>query len=61
MQIIDYILWSINRLYEKGEERYYNFIKEKISLIQDIFDIDKYPNNYYTEKNPLTIKKMSPL
>lgn len=61
LQLIDYVLWAVNRFYEKGEERYYQFIKEKISLIQDIFDFKMYPKNYYSDKNPLDIKKMSPL
>ena len=40
-----------------GDFRYYNYIKEKIALIHDIFDFVKYPKNYYTPKNPLEAKK----
>lgn len=54
-------MWSVNRVYEKGDMRYYNFVKNKIVLVQDIFDTSKYPNNYYTAKNPLDINKISPL
>lgn len=61
LQVIDYLLWSVNRVYEKGDMRYYNFVKDKIALVQDIFDTSKYPNNYYTAKNPLDINKISPL
>src|SRR3989339_541376 len=28
-----------------------NNIKNKISLVLDIYDFDKYPKNYYTKKN----------
>ncbi len=61
LQVIDYLLWSLNRTYEKKDMRYYNFIKDKVILIQDIFDTAKYPNNYYNSKNPFDINKISPL
>ena len=54
---VDYVLWTIQRAYEKGEFRYYNYLKDKISLVIDIFDKDKYPDNYYTQKNLLEAKK----
>ena len=44
-----------------GDFRYYNYIKEKIALIHDIFDFVKYPKNYYTPKNPLEAKKIDPV
>lgn len=58
---VDYVLWTIQRAYEKGEFRYYNFLKDKISLVIDIFDKDKYPKNYYTQKNLLEEKKIDPV
>ncbi|OHD13348.1 MAG: hypothetical protein A2086_14660 [Spirochaetes bacterium GWD1_27_9] len=61
LQVIDYVIWTINRVYEKNDLRYYNFIKNKIKLIYDIMDTKKYPHNYYSEKNPLDINKISPL
>lgn len=57
---VDYVLWSIQRAYEKGEFRYYNYLKDKISLIIDIFDTKKYPKNYYSQKNLLEAKKNRP-
>ena len=57
LQACDYVLWTIQRAYEKGEFRYYNFIKDKIKLVHDIFDFEKYPKNYYTPKNILEAKK----
>ena len=44
-----------------GTIRYYNYIKEKIALVHDIFDFVKYPKNYYTPKNPLEAKKIDPV
>ena len=58
---VDYVLWTIQRAYEKGEFRYYNYLKDKISLIIDIFDTKKYPKNYYSQKNLLEAKKIDPV
>ena len=60
LQVADYALWAVQRAYEMGEFRYYNFIKERISLVQDIFDTANYPKTYYTPKNPLSQEKISP-
>lgn len=60
LQVADYVLWSVQRAFELGEFRYYNFIKERISLIWDIYDTTNYPKNYYSPKNPLSPEKMSP-
>ena len=49
---------GVSRIY-KGEMRYFN-LSEKYSLIVDIFDTEKYPKNYYTDKNGFD-KKISPL
>ncbi len=60
LQVVDYVLWTVNRVFEKGDFRYYRFLLEKISLVQDIFDFERYPNTYYTSKNPLQPEKKSP-
>jgi hypothetical protein len=56
LNLADYFCWAIQRVFEKGETRYYDFIKEKISLIVDLYDIAKNEENknYYTPKSPLT-------
>ena len=45
--------------------RYYNFLKEQIKVVIDLYDTDNYKGwkNYYDNgKNPLTAKnKISPL
>lgn len=63
LTVADYLCWSIQRVFERGETRYYNFMKDKISLIIDIYDTSKYAGNknYYNEKNLLTAQnKLSP-
>ncbi len=61
LQIIDYMNWAIYRVFTKGEMRYYNFVKDKVSFIWDIYDTTKYPKNFYSRTNDLDIKKISPL
>jgi len=61
LQIIDYMNWAVQRAFIKKEMRYYEFVKEKISLIVDVYDFDKYPKNYYNKRNSFDINKISPL
>jgi hypothetical protein len=64
LNIADYFCWAIQRIFERGEMRFYEFLLEKISLVIDLYDISKWENskNYYTPKNPLTAQnKISPL
>lgn len=58
---VDYVLWAVQRAYEKFEFDYYDCLKDKISLIIDIFDTRKYPKNYYSKTNPLEAKKIDPV
>jgi hypothetical protein len=54
----------VQRVFEKGETRYYNLVKEKISLVIDLYDdvnVVDWKNHYDNKKNPLTAKnKISP-
>lgn len=63
LQIADYMNWAVQRLFIKGEDRYYKFIEEKVSLVWDIYDIDNYKNgkNVYNKKNTLEFNKISPI
>jgi hypothetical protein len=65
LNLADYFCWTIQRVFERGEIRYYNFLKDQIKLVIDLYDTDKYSNwkNYYdNKKNPLTAEnKISPL
>ena len=63
LNVADYMCWAVQRVFERGEMRYYDFTQEKISLIIDIYDTEKYSGNknYYNERNKLTIQnKLSP-
>jgi len=56
LNLTDYFCWAIQRVFEKGELRYYDYISNKISLVVDLYDFEKYKGskNYYSEKNKLT-------
>ncbi len=63
LNIADYFCWSVQRVFERGEMRYYNYICDKISLILDLYDKENWSDsgNYYKNNKPLTIKnKLSP-
>ncbi|MCE1199839.1 MAG: hypothetical protein LWW85_12780 [Marinilabiliales bacterium] len=65
LNVADYFCWAIQRVFERGETRFYDFLKEKISLVIDLHDKEKYNKfkNYYGPKNPLTAanKKSPPM
>ncbi|MGH7454244.1 MAG: hypothetical protein ACRENG_23015, partial [bacterium] len=61
LQITDYMNWALQRVFTIGEMRYFNFVKEKVKLVWDVYDLAKYPKNYYHSGNPLDSKKISPL
>ena len=57
----DYVLFA--DLFERGETRHYDFVREHISLVVDLYDAEKYTGsrNYYTPKRPLTAEnKLGP-
>lgn len=61
LQLIDYMNWAVYRVFTKGEMRYLNFVRDKVDLIWDIYDEEKFPLNRYHKDNPLEYKKISPL
>ena len=60
----DYLNWSVQRVFELGETRFYDYLKDKIRLVVDLYDQANYAEsrNYYDSKrHPLTAKnKLSP-
>ena len=63
LNISDYFCWAVQNVFEKGEVRFYNYLKEKISMVIDLYDSEKYEGwkNYYGPKNPLIAQnKISP-
>ncbi|MEX2382836.1 MAG: hypothetical protein WD490_10660 [Opitutales bacterium] len=55
--IPDYLNWAVQRVFEKGETRFYTYLLDKIRLVVDLYDFESYTGskNYYDHKrNPLT-------
>jgi hypothetical protein len=63
LNVADYYCWALQRVFERGEMRYYHFLQDKIPVIMDLYDQEKHEGwkNYYSPKNPLTAEnKISP-
>lgn len=56
--VADYLCWAVQRVFERGDLRSYDFIADKISVIIDIYDRDNYKKgkNYYDRERHLTAK-----
>lgn len=57
LNVADYLGWAVQRVFEKGETRFYDYLREKIRLVVDLYDSQKYTGNrnYYDhQRNPLT-------
>ena len=56
LAVPDYLGWAVQRIFEKGQVRHYDYLQEKIRLVVDLYDSEKYAGNrnYYNAKNPLT-------
>ncbi|NQY79034.1 MAG: DUF3800 domain-containing protein [Candidatus Caenarcaniphilales bacterium] len=59
LQIVDYCLWTLSRLYERKEEQFFELVRNKFSLIQDMDDTRKADYGvYYTKGNPIYLNKI---
>jgi hypothetical protein len=59
LQVIDYLLWALQRMYEKLEKRYFESVQDKFELIIDLEDKRTKPYGvYYDKRNPLTLDKI---
>lgn len=56
LTVSDYLCWAVQRVFEKGETRYYDYLIDKVRLVVDLYDSARYDGhqNYYTRKNPLS-------
>ncbi len=55
VQAVDYLLWALQRFYERAEDRFIELMWPAFSLVHDIDDTrtDRW-GVYYEERNPLT-------
>lgn len=65
LQVADYAIWAVQRCFEKSEMRYFEFLANKIEVINDCFDWDKKKtggNAFYSRShNPFHIDKCTDL
>jgi hypothetical protein len=61
LSIVDYACWAVYRAFTQGEMRYYRTIEDKVSLLVDLYDTAKYPDNWYNRRNPFNYNKITPL
>ena len=53
LQVADYCLWALQRLYAKGDDRFLSLIWPKVGLIVDADDTSEKPyGTYHTSKRP---------
>lgn len=65
LQAADYALWSVQRAFERREMRYFEYLRNKIELVWDVYDFSalraKRQVRYTRKDNPFHIEKASPL
>jgi hypothetical protein len=60
LQVADYLLWGLQRLYERGEERYVDLLRPAFRLVHNIDDTRTARYGvYYTRGKPLTAAALS--
>ncbi|SDF15837.1 hypothetical protein SAMN04487996_10990 [Dyadobacter soli] len=64
LNIADYFCWAIQRIFEKGETRFYDFVSNKVSQVIDIYDFENFrkPNGnsgaHYGKRRKLTSENL---
>ena len=63
LQAIDYFLWAIQRLFERGEDRYFCFLADHYRLVMDFDDrrTGKSYGRWYSDWDRLTKEKIMPV
>lgn len=55
LQVVDYYLWAIQRLFERGEDRFLQLVWPQAGLVHDVDDTREAEYGvYYTQRKPLT-------
>jgi len=60
LQAVDYFLWSLQRFYERKEDRFLELLWPSIKLVHDLDDTRQTSYGvYYTHKRPLTVAALN--
>lgn len=65
LQAADYMLWAVQRAFEKQEMKWFDLVRDKVELVWDIYDVQKLKRKeaviYTRLTNPFNISAVSPL
>ena len=61
LSVVDYVNWAVHRAYTTGEMRYFRLVQDKVALLVDLYDTQRYPESWYSRKNPFDIAEATPL
>ena len=61
LQVVDYYLWALQRLYERREGRFFDLLRPGFRLIMDLDDTrNREYGEWYSKDNPLALEKIMP-
>jgi len=59
LQIIDYYLWALKKLYEDSESEFFEIVRDKFKFIIDLDDTRNKPyGEYYCQSNKITVERI---
>lgn len=59
LQVVDYYLWALQRMYERAEDRFFELLRPGFRVIMDLDDNrHKGYGAWYSDANPLTLDKI---
>lgn len=62
LQVVDYYLWALQRLYERGEARFFDMLAPQYRLIMDLDDKRNHEyGEWYSDSSPLSVERMKPV
>jgi Protein of unknown function (DUF3800) len=65
LQAVDYVLWAVQRCFERCDMRYFEYLREKIEIVWDLYDFEKNKAGgrtiYDRKKNPFHVERITAL
>jgi hypothetical protein len=62
LQVADYLMWGLQRMIERREDRYFNALAPHYRLVMDLDDRrNKAYGEWYNDSNPLQLEKLKPV
>ncbi len=62
LQVADYLMWGLQRMIERREDRYFNALAPHYRLVMDLDDRrNRAYGEWYNDSNPLQLEKLKPV